>query len=184
MITARAGSAVCATLVAVGLAAGGVAPPAAALPPGFPDLAAFTAAPAKDYLTDNPKWPGRYLEFSTPYNIQCSFGAGGFQQPGGCVGDMPGMDKAPYFDDVDRSGGCSHGLVSYSDDPAGMQLSRVPQSCDAHPEFNAGRSLGAGQKVSYAGVTCAVGADRLVACLDTAAGEHGFVLRPAGSTAF
>jgi hypothetical protein len=44
--------------------------------------------------------------------------------------------------------------------------------------------LGAGQKVSYNNVTCAVGANKLVACLDTTSGEHGFVLQPSCSFAF
>jgi hypothetical protein len=38
--------------------------------------------------------------------------------------------------------------------------------------------------VSYGNVTCAVGADQLVACQDTSLGHHGFVLSPSGSTAF
>lgn len=47
-----------------------------------------------------------------------------------------------------------------------------------------GKPLGAGQKLSYLNVTCAVGADSLVACLDTTSGSHGFVLQRSGSSAF
>ncbi|MDT5148253.1 MAG: hypothetical protein QOC58_2898, partial [Mycobacterium sp.] len=47
-----------------------------------------------------------------------------------------------------------------------------------------GKALSAGQKVSYLNVTCAVGADDLVACLDSTSGEHGFVLQRSGSWAF
>ena len=45
-------------------------------------------------------------------------------------------------------------------------------------------ALAAGQKLSYLNVTCAVGADNLIACLDTTSGDHGFVLQPSGSWAF
>jgi hypothetical protein len=47
-----------------------------------------------------------------------------------------------------------------------------------------GKALAAGQKLSYLNVTCAVGADKLIACLDTTSGDHGFVLQSVGSWAF
>jgi hypothetical protein len=44
--------------------------------------------------------------------------------------------------------------------------------------------LAAGQKLTYLNVTCAVGADNLLACLDTTSGDHGFVVQRSGSWAF
>jgi hypothetical protein len=38
--------------------------------------------------------------------------------------------------------------------------------------------------LSYLNVTCAVGADNLIVCLDATSGDHGFVLQPSGSWAF
>jgi hypothetical protein len=38
--------------------------------------------------------------------------------------------------------------------------------------------------LTYLNVTCAVGADNLVACLDTTSGDHGFVVQRSGSWAF
>jgi len=50
--------------------------------------------------------------------------------------------------------------------------------------LNCGKALAVGQKLSYLNVTCAVGADNLIACLDTTSGDHGFVLQSVGSWAF
>jgi hypothetical protein len=67
------------------------------------------------------------------------------------------------------------------------QLSRMSYAgCDGNPAPlpAGGKPLGTGQKLTYLNVTCAVGADNLVACLDTTSGDHGFVVQRSGSWAF
>ncbi len=160
--------------------------PAWALPAGFPDLDDFTAVPVDDYLTTGPKGPGRWVNFSTPFNIACQFEAAGTQPAGSsqaimCEGDMPGMANAALSSGSAVAGGCVIGTVR-SAGAAGLRLNRESTRCGR--QFSNGAFLGVGQKVSYRNVTCAVGADQLIACLDTSVGEHGFVLRPSGSSAF
>ncbi|RRR40760.1 hypothetical protein EHH44_19870 [Mycolicibacter terrae] len=171
--------------MAAGLLIAGQESPAQAQPAGFPDLDDFTAVPVDDYITTGPKGPGRWVNFTTPYNIACQFDA--IEPPAGssqaimCDGDMPGMATAPLSSGAPVPGGCVIGTVR-SQGAAGLRLNRESTSCGR--QFTGGAFLGVGQKVSYGNVTCAVGADQLVACLDTSLGQHGFVLRPAGSTAF
>lgn len=43
--------------------------------------------------------------------------------------------------------------------------------------------LNVGQKITTAGITCAVGGDRLTACIDPLL-NRGFVLQPSGSWTF
>jgi len=69
----------------------------------------------------------------------------------------------------------------------GYELSRMSYSgCDGNPASapSGSKALNAGQKLSYLNVTCAVGNDNLVACLDATSGDHGFVLQRSGSWAF
>jgi hypothetical protein len=159
--------------------------PAAAQPAGFPNFDDFTAAPADDYITTGPKGPGRWVNFSTPYNIACQFDATepptGTSQAIMCDGDMPGLATAPLSSGAPVPGGCVIGTVR-SQGAAGLRLNRESTTCGR--QFSNGAFLGVGQKVSYGNVTCAVGADQLVACQDTSLGHHGFVLSPSGSTAF
>lgn len=169
-------------VLAAGLSAAVFPPPATASPAGFPDLNGFTAVPADDYVTTGPKGPGRWVDFSTPYNISCQFVA--VEEPGSseaisCDGDMPGMDNAAYTQGSPEPGWCLIGTVR-STNSGGLRLNRESVMCPAGP-YNAGTLLNVGQKVSYGNVTCAVGADQLVACLS---GQHGFVLKPSGSSAF
>jgi hypothetical protein len=171
--------------LAGGLLMAGQGSPVHAQPAGFPNLDDFTAVPVDDYLSTGPKGPGRWVNFATPYNIACQFDA--IEPPAGssqaimCDGDMPGMANAPLSSGAPVPGGCVIGTVR-SQGAAGLRLNRESTSCGR--QFSNGAFLGVGQKVSYGNVTCAVGADQLVACLDTSLGHHGFVLRPAGSSAF
>ncbi|MGV0624911.1 hypothetical protein [Mycolicibacter minnesotensis] len=159
--------------------------PAAAQPAGFPDFDDFTAAPAETYISTGLKGPGRWVIFSTPYNISCQFDAveppAGASQAIMCDGDMPGLATAPLNSGAQVPGGCVIGTVR-SQGAAGLQLNRESTGCGR--QFPNGAFLPAGQKVSYGNVTCAVGPDQLVACVDTSLGQHGFVLRPSGSFAF
>jgi hypothetical protein len=171
--------------MAGGLLIGTPGSPAGAQPAGFPNLDDFTAAPADAYITTGPKGPGRWVNFSTPYNIACQFDAtdppAGSSQAIMCDGDMPGLATAPLGSGAPVPGGCVIGTVR-SQGAAGLRLNRESTGCGR--QFSNGAFLGVGQKVSYGNVTCAVGADQLVACLDTSLGHHGFVLSPSGSTAF
>lgn len=149
---------------------------ATAQPPGFPDLDSFSLAPVDAYLAEPARGP-RFAYFSTPYNIQCFFEAGEpvpawSTQDINCQGDFPGMDHDSCV--VGKAGAAGSG-------PA-YALNRTGDQCGA--PFARGTLLNAGQKLSVRNATCAVGADQLVACLDTTSGRHGFVLKPSGSQAF
>jgi len=168
-----------------GLLLGVPGSPAVAQPTGFPNFDDFTAAPVENYISTGPKGPGRWVNFSTPYNVACQFDA--VEPPAGssqaiiCDGDMPGLASAAFASGDPVAGGCVIGTVR-SQGAAGLRLNRESTGCGR--QFSNGAFLGVGQKVSYGNVTCAVGADQLVACLDTSLGQHGFVLSPSGSTAF
>ncbi|MEB3034796.1 hypothetical protein [[Mycobacterium] nativiensis] len=173
--------------MAAGLLVGLPGAPAGAQPEGFPSFDDFTAVPADDYITTGPKSPGRWVNFSTPYNVACQFDAPIDGVPAGstqaiiCDGDMPGLANAPLAAGETVPGGCVIGTVR-SQGAAGLRLNRESTGCGR--QFSNGAFLGVGQKVSYRNVTCAVGTDQLVACLDTSLGHHGFMLRPSGSVAF
>jgi hypothetical protein len=95
------------------------------------------------------------------------------------------MDDVPFPGGRTKPGDCVVGAVNFKG--PGYDLSRMTYGgCDGNPPAlpSGGKSLGVGQKLSYLNVTCAVGADNLVACLDTTSGDHGFVLQRSGSWAF
>jgi hypothetical protein len=167
------------------------APYAGALPPpGFPNLDAFTAVPADGYRgTGAPGGPPR-VSFSVGPALVCDFYGGPppVPQPSQdikCKGDMVGMDDVPFPGGRPRPGDCMVGSVDFKG--PGYQLSRMSYGgCDGNPAPlpAGGKALAAGQKLTYLNVTCAVGADDLVACLDTTSGDHGFVVQRSGSWAF
>lgn len=179
------------TLVAAAAIAGPTPRAAAQPPPGFPNLDGFTSVPADGYLTTSgPGIPAR-ISFSAPNPLVCDFYGGPAPAPQPsqdikCNGDMPGMDDVPFpGGGRPRPGDCVVGSVNFKG--PGYQLSRMTYGgCDGNPPTlpTSGKSLGVGQKLSYLNVTCAVGADNLVACLDTTSGNHGFVLQRSGSWAF
>ncbi|WP_406816321.1 hypothetical protein [Mycobacterium sp. M23085] len=167
------------------------APQAAALPPpGFPNLDTFTAVSADGYLgTGAPGSPPR-ISFSAGTALVCDFYGGPppVPQPSQdikCKGDMPGMDDVPLPGGRPRPGDCVVGAVDFKG--PGYQLSRMPYgTCDGNPPPlpPGAKTLAPGEKVTYLNVTCAAGADNLVACLDTTSGDHGFVVQRSGSWAF
>jgi hypothetical protein len=168
------------------------APPAGAQPPpGFPNLDGFTSVPADGYATtSHPGAPPR-ISFSATPTLVCDFYGGSPPPPQRsqdikCNGDMPGMEDVPIpGGGRTKPGDCIEGAVSFKG--PGYELSRMSYGgCDGLPPTlpAAGKPLDAGQKLSYLNVTCAVGPDNLVACLDTTSGEHGFVLQRSGSWAF
>ncbi len=177
----------------LGFAAGmAVAPHAAAKPPpGFPDLDGFTPVPADGYVTSPHPGGSPRISFSTPSALVCDFygGPAPVPQPSQdikCAGDMPGMDDVPFPGAGRlRPGDCVVGTVSFMG--PGYQLSRMSYAgCDGNPAAlpSGNKPLGVGQKLAYLNVTCAVGADNLLACLDTTSGNHGFVVQRSGSWAF
>ncbi|MDM4143025.1 MULTISPECIES: hypothetical protein [Mycobacterium] len=167
------------------------APPAGAQPPpGFPNLDSFIPVPSDGYLGAGAPGGAPRVSFSTGSALVCDFYGGPppVPQPSQdikCKGDMPGMDDVPFPGGRPRPGDCMVGSVDFKG--PGYQLSRMSYAgCDGNPAPlpTGAKSLGAGQKLTYLNVTCAVGADNLVACLDTTSGDHGFVVQRSGSWAF
>ncbi len=166
-------------------------PQSAALPPpGFPNLDGFVAVPADGYLTNaGPGLPPR-VTFTATSTLVCDFYGGPAPPPQPsqdikCSGDMPGLDDISFpGGGHPKPGDCVVGTVNFKG--PGYELSRMSYSgCEGNPPtLPSGKPLGVGQKLSYLNVTCAVGADNLVACLDTTSGDHGFVLQRSGSWAF
>jgi hypothetical protein len=167
------------------------APRAVALPPSFPSLDGFTAVPADGYVTTSGPGTSPRINFSATSTLACDFYGGPAPAPQPsqdikCSGDMPGLDDItfPGASHV-RPGDCVVGAVNFKG--PGYELSKMSYGgCGGNPATppNRGKPLAQGQKLSYLNVTCAVGADNLVACLDTTSGDHGFVLQPSGSWAF
>lgn len=160
-------------------------------PPGFPNLDGFTAVPADGYAATLRQGGTPRISFSVTPTLVCSF-YGGTAPPAQpsqdikCDGDMPGMDDVPISGGGrPKPGDCVVGAVNFKG--PGYALSRMSYGgCDGNPPAlpPGGKPLGAGQKLTYLNVTCAVGADNLLACLDTTSGDHGFVLQRSGSWAF
>jgi hypothetical protein len=196
---AFAGRTLAAAAMVTVLAGGTPAPQATAQPPGFPDLNSFAPVPADGYITKKSKGSSDLstIDFSTPYNVGCLISAS--QDPNTapsqytmCDGDLPGLDNLPLGSAViglpdgssPRPGDCVQGQADPQGMGPGYKLNRFFQACDGPVTGHRGKPLGAGQKITFKNVTCAVGANRVIACLDTTSGEHGFLLQPSGSTAF
>jgi hypothetical protein len=164
---------------------------AAQPPPRFPNLDSFAAVPVNGYVTTVRPGTAPRINFSAPNTLVCDFYGGSAPAPQPsqdikCNGDMPGMDDVPFpGGGHPRPGDCVVSAVNFKG--PGYELSRMSYGgCEGNPAAlpYRGKLLGAGQKLSYLNVTCAVGADNLVACLDTTSGDHGFVLQTSGSWAF
>lgn len=154
---------------------------ATAEPSGFPDLSTFNETPADNYIKVLPRG-GKTISFSTVEGLNCRFGAreqGPDEDRGlSCDGPMPGLEGIPVYGS--EQGQCDYGNISRAGGAYG--ITHTKQKClGAHP---AGNILAPGQKISYGNVTCAAGADKLLACVNRADGEHGFVLSTAGSWSF
>ena len=180
------------TVVALALLMAGlaVAPRCAAQPPpGFPNLDSYTVVPVGGYAVTG-RAGGPRIGFSTQSGVVCDFYGGPAPAPQPsqdirCVGEMPGMGDVSFPGGGPRPGDCVLGAASFAG--PGYELSRRSYGgCDGSPApaSSTGKPLRAGQKLSYLNVTCAVGADNLLACLDTTSGEHGFVVQHSGSWAF
>lgn len=161
-------------------------PVAAAQPPGFPDVDDFTPVNAQGYLVqhsrrgqlgsvDNTYYT---VDFMTADGVGCAWN---YERPGSsqpvipeilCAGNIPGIpDTVPG-----RSGpGC--GKVSWM--PGGFGFGRYWPQCGPYTTH----VLSAGQKLETVNATCVVGAESLIACIDTV-DNQGFVLQPSGSWVF
>lgn len=152
---------------------------ASAQPPGFPDLNAFTPVDPAPY-TASARGGGDTF-FKTPDGIQCALPNPYPWKPGehlsaGCSGPLPGLPAgAPASPD-----GCTE--IST---PTGMPTDLGPYSFQKGGScpILTSQSLVPGQKITAGAITCAVGANRLTACIDPAL-NRGFVLQPSGSWTF
>lgn len=160
-------------------------------PPRFPNLDAFTTVAVDGYITISLPGNSPRINFSTPNSVVCDFYGGPAPAPRPsqdikCNGEVPGMDDIPFPGGAHpRPGDCVEGSVTFKG--PGYELSRMTYGgCGGNPAAlpYTAKTLNVGQKLSYLNVTCAVGADNLLACLDTTSGDHGFVLQSDGSWAF
>ena len=117
------------------------------------------------------------MTFDTPYGLHCVMDASNPKTLSStgvrCSGKLPDS----------RTDDCSSGTVDSTGPAGSYRITPEPGGCSL-TVTGGSKQLGAGQKITYQNVTCAVGADQLIACLDTTSGNHGFVLKPSGSEAF
>jgi hypothetical protein len=143
---------------------------AAAAPPGFPDVNAFTPVEPKAYTISKPD--STFIGFVTTRGVSCTWGYSSDPNAHGpveCSGNILGIpDSAP-------DGGNSGCAAASSNAP----ITRRGGACA--PFSSSLATLNGGQKLTAVNVTCVVGADGLTACID---GDHGLVLQPSGSWTF
>jgi hypothetical protein len=153
---------------------------AAAAPPGFPDVNAFSPVDPSSHTVGNPR--SSEIEFVAPDGVSCSWGFS--TEPNDreavlCEGNIPGI-PASAPDDGNSGCGQVH-VVGYPNSRTGPYvISRHGGSCGPFSGFP---PLGVGQKLSATNITCVVGANDLTACIDSSDG-HGFLFEPSGSSAF
>jgi len=145
--------------------------PAAADPPGFPDLTQFADVDAARFVRPDShaeRWENGYLFFRTANGVSCAIGGSSW-----CTGDFPGRSH--------RSGSCDN----VQNDGGDATRPFVFGTSDAVCLSSLDPILEQGQKVANAvfGITCLAGRDGLTACMDRR-NQHGFVLEPAGSWVF
>jgi hypothetical protein len=145
-------------------------PPAHAQPAGFPDLNAFTEAPASLDFSRPDLSANGYAFFRTPDGLSCMVGS-----IVRCGGPLPGLTRVEYGD-------CAFVLQSYEDAQRSEPF-RFEKSTDGcSPPTD--ELLAVGQKATFVSndtTICAVGAGQLTACIRNG---HGFVLQPSGSWVF
>lgn len=143
------------------------APEAAGQPPqGFPDLSGFRAVDPAPFRHQSRG--GLYSSFVTADGlISCTMASG---SSSGCRGDLPGAPRS----EGGNGAGCT--VVSGWDQ---YSFSSTTVQCPPYAD----EKLNKNEKLIDGDMVCAVGGDRLVACINTR-GNHGFVLRPEGSWTF
>lgn len=142
------------------------APAAIAIPPDFPNLDAFTPASPNTYVWQALPGSAGPLLFNTPFGYTCKMGGGHIS----CGGNqLPGYVNQTELRDSD----CGQMISSGYGQPA--KFSPQPIYCTE----SGGAVLQSGNKLSFEGLVCGVGAD-FTACIDTT--KHGFVLRQDGNS--
>ncbi|MBX7434126.1 hypothetical protein JDV09_18685 [Mycobacterium sp. Y57] len=157
----------------LGVLAIAAAPGVAAADPGFPDLSAYPAVDAVDYLQSYPYFSG--FAFETPDGLRCAHNElNSRDDPSrstlSCEGPRP-----------DRGPGTWQVLVAT--DEAAVAEPSYPPLDPAIPTdpATAPRTLPALHKIVYAGIECAADDRGMTACR---IGEHGFVLTPTSTELF
>jgi hypothetical protein len=156
--------------VVAGLAVIPVNATANAQPPGFPDLNAFTDAPANLHFSRPVRWASGHAFFRTPDGLSCMMGS--LTQ---CSGALPGLPAGVNAE-------CAE-VLQTSEQVAQSEPFRFETSTDGcQPSTD--DLLDVGQKLTFTTnytTTCVVGEGRLTACIQN---DHGFVLQPSGSRVF
>jgi hypothetical protein len=169
MVTAMAAGALLAPL-----------PPAAAAPPGFPDLSTFTAVDPTPYISVGLKGD-RTLEFVTPTQLKCSWQL--LREPNAhtgmvCAGNIPAIpDEVPREQYAPACDGISTGTTG-----GASPLYTFLRGNGPCPPPVGVRPLSVGDKITEADNTCTVTGDG-VACIDPIV-NHGFVLAQLRSWVF
>ena len=156
--------------VAAGVALVSTAPAAQAQPPNFPDLNAFSEAPADLHFSRPARWASGYAFFRTPDGLNCMIGS-----VTRCSGALPGLPSGEY-------GACAVVLQTYEEATRSLPFRFETSSEDCGPSTD--DPLGVGQKLTFTTnytTTCVVGEANLTACIQN---DHGFVLQPSGSWVF
>lgn len=151
---------------------------AGAAPPGFPDVDAFAAVSLNGYIIYRDS--DKKVVFSTVDGVRCSWkyimkqaeNPAFFTAPH-CSGTIPGIPES-----VPDNGGPGCARV-WSVFPDRYGFDRHLGVCPPFPS----KVLNPGQKLETGNMTCVVGEDALVACIDPTK-DHGFVLQPSGSRVF
>ena len=162
----------CSIAAAFSLACIGAAPSAHAQPAGFPDLDAFTEAPASLHFSRPEKAADGYAFFRTPDGLSCMLGS-----VNRCSGPLPGLP-------ADNYGDCAVVVQTY-EEASRSEPFRFEKSTEGCPPPT-DEMLNVGQKLTFTTnytTTCVVGQGRLTACIDSQ-NDHGFVLQPSGSWVF
>ncbi len=158
----------------------GFAAPALAEPPGFPDLDSFTAVDPGAYIHHGGRASGDSIGFTAPGGrYGCGFVLSGDAATRlNCSGDIPGVpeDQVPASNPPES---CSIKRINWTGPGAPYAFGGFKGRCG---EYQANAPvLPAGKKIQHGSITCAA-EEGAIACLDTAGGNHGFVLREDGNS--
>jgi hypothetical protein len=155
------------------MAVGGlVAPVAAALPPGFPDVGKFSAVDPAPYIYVGQKG-GRIIGFTTA-QLSCSWELPteqGEHRSVGCSGEIPGVPEGVPT----NSYGLDCDSISMGGPVGSSPLYTFSRGNGPCPPPHGSPRVAVGAKVTAGNVTCAV-TDDGVACIDPIV-NHGFVLQ-------
>ena len=159
---------------------------AAAAPVAFPDLSTLQPVNAGDYRAEHG-YGTDGVRFATPDGLHCSLShARGGESVASCRGDIPG------------SGGAT-GVLASSYIPTVWQQIDLSQPemylemedyglRDVPVDPGSFRPLPAGSSIVFENITCGVIDGPLTACVIASAApglvDHGFVLKPGGSSTF